>query len=980
MKRGHTLNSKEQDRFVFDVRKTQNAEAFNGEGYFFRDLLNKAISIIRSQVQEIENMSKEKALDQAMYHAHEAITILGSRGTGKTTFLLTITEAVRQDASLKQKVHVLPVLDPTVIEQNEIFIATVISNILGELEKIKNQDKKDFKAVDEALSHLSSAIPILATRGSYQWPNDPELFANALLQASFSGLKLAKRFNEFVVAAAAVLGVKAFIQPIDDVDVAAGNAKMVLETLRKYLASKHFIAIVTGDIQLFRIVVRAFQWEHFSDLVRREKDLNNSEYLAESKISTEITRLEFQYLTKVLPETNRLTLPSIAESIWRGQPDGERIDIVARSQKEENKQITFSQLYKNILEDLFGYPPERFSVPNALSLNPNQIPETRLLPPNARNFFRFLHSLSEWCDGPPEDRKAAILGLRQSLSHVFDRRGIPFSLVDDLLQSNGYHWLSNLLMNNSSKAPNLYQLEPNYQSIEEGPEWNQFVLMTQILINESWRNHPLGDMSLWCKVFLPGVTQEESTKKETDLSELFGLYDSEPPSKTASRYIVTRFSGTYYYRDLGILRVLGRLRSEFRHRWNYLLYLHEVKFKKAELEKKLGEENQATIYSKTLENTKKSIKLISKEVGLWPWIAFRLSESGINFAERASLKKEDTYFRDIHLERVYKAIDNSNDTIHPLLLYRLTQTTIANAMQRFFFVNIHRLLSCITQLTMIGLENRHDPSAVLKNTLIELTLEAEQFVPYTFQTGQTEEDEDGEISENEAEPSENSWNQDLLVNDISTWITEIIDPLTAKGSSTSLMYSRVFRRYYGNLHAINGETRDYTYSVGISLEHWYLSFLHAFLLEEVSFRNPSLLRSLNLEKRNTVKSTDYFFKNLEKLAEDPSTLFSNIPVTLMWLLCPLGIGLYSDYLNLAKTWKEAPVTDDNEERTGSLTTIEKLKTILKDFNINNQPVSTYLEKQRSHWVYKSGKAVFDPFTLFCGIGLPIKKPKDMKKP
>jgi Cdc6-like AAA superfamily ATPase len=61
---------------------------------------------------------------------HDTITILGTRGSGKTSFLLSIREKYK-----KSKIAVLKIIDPTLIEEKGHVFLNIVSMIKDEVNK-----------------------------------------------------------------------------------------------------------------------------------------------------------------------------------------------------------------------------------------------------------------------------------------------------------------------------------------------------------------------------------------------------------------------------------------------------------------------------------------------------------------------------------------------------------------------------------------------------------------------------------------------------------------------------------------------------------------------------------------------------------------------------------------------------------------------------------------------------------------------------
>lgn len=183
------------------IDESQNARSFEKEGNFFEKELTQAEAFISRHIEKKNKEKDEKGRkidNQDYFHQHNTIAILGPRGGGKTTFLLSLRDAIKKD---EKKIIWLPNLDPTLIEENDTFLIIVVANILKEIKKRLSGDLN--QKIREKLEVLSRDFAVLAPRQvqEEQWKSlvgDPTNFAYELLNQAHSGLSLAHSFHEFL--------------------------------------------------------------------------------------------------------------------------------------------------------------------------------------------------------------------------------------------------------------------------------------------------------------------------------------------------------------------------------------------------------------------------------------------------------------------------------------------------------------------------------------------------------------------------------------------------------------------------------------------------------------------------------------------------------------------------------------------------------------------------------------------------------------
>lgn len=287
-------------------------------------------------------------------HVHNTITINGSRGSGKTMFILTLIETLRSDVKLEEEeeslktILPLPILDPTLIENKENIVLTILARIHKECVHKKNDcrcvtdgrdDDKEFKKVDEALRALSQGLCLLdgVGKNTYygeDWSNPEHVVRTGMVQA-YHGVVLRDQIHAFIDAALNYMGKKAFLVAFDDIDTQFQRGWPVLEVIRKYLTTPRLIVLLSGDMALYSKLVRRVQFENLGEILLNH-DRPSSRFHSEltrwesdNMIQT-VDRLEEQYLMKVLKPENRLSLRTLGQ-ICQQQSDQYRIEVTGQN-------------------------------------------------------------------------------------------------------------------------------------------------------------------------------------------------------------------------------------------------------------------------------------------------------------------------------------------------------------------------------------------------------------------------------------------------------------------------------------------------------------------------------------------------------------------------------------------------------------------------------------------------------------------------
>ncbi|WP_270825272.1 hypothetical protein [Aeromonas sp. QDB68] len=239
----------------------------------------------------------------------------GSRGAGKSTFLSSAEAALKNDADLKTQMAFIAVIDPSRIEQSEIILLVILQQLSKQVndalkglrqthnEPLREEWRRVFKGVAGGLSLFSKEYHPLDDL-------DPELFLEWGLERTSDSTSLRSKLHHLFETACRILGVKGLLFGFDDADTGTAHAIKLLECIRKYLDTPRVMVLVTGDMELYSLLVR----QHFAttvagkpdaalDLQRSSKQGDRSgQYLRM------IDHMEEQYLLKLFPIPRRIQL------------------------------------------------------------------------------------------------------------------------------------------------------------------------------------------------------------------------------------------------------------------------------------------------------------------------------------------------------------------------------------------------------------------------------------------------------------------------------------------------------------------------------------------------------------------------------------------------------------------------------------------------------------------------------------------------
>lgn len=301
--------------------KTENTND-KDENIIQQDVLRKIKDEIIERIETTKaNSNKESDNIINTPITYNSILISGSRGAGKTSFLFSLRNKLKENTDKENAdIEILDFLDPTLIEEKAHIFFTIISLIKSKLEEKFNETSNDDdfsiynkKSWYENLNKLAKGLPLIdgaCSKSPDFWDDATHILSKALDDVN-SSFELRKNFEDFLKLSLKILNKKVFLLFIDDVDTKFDKSWSLLETIRKYLSTKYIITILTGDFDLFSMSIRKHQWENFGkDFIGNETRNDNEKF---EFFKSKITDIEAQYIEKILPVQHRYALRTFKE-------------------------------------------------------------------------------------------------------------------------------------------------------------------------------------------------------------------------------------------------------------------------------------------------------------------------------------------------------------------------------------------------------------------------------------------------------------------------------------------------------------------------------------------------------------------------------------------------------------------------------------------------------------------------------------------
>ena len=222
-------------------------------------------------------------------------------------------------------IEILDIVDPTLIEEKGHIFLNIVARIKDRVEErcgIENPLYRNWKAV---LNSLAAGLPMLdGINGGLDpsdW-NDTTFVMHDGLRRVSGANNLERNFHCYVNLSLKLLDKKFLLIAFDDVDTDFAKGWPVLETLRKYFTSPQILTFLSGDMNLYSVLVRKRQWKNFGkSLLKNEYDKNADRELKINDYMSLVETLEGQYILKLLKPEYRITLSTLASKLATGTID-----------------------------------------------------------------------------------------------------------------------------------------------------------------------------------------------------------------------------------------------------------------------------------------------------------------------------------------------------------------------------------------------------------------------------------------------------------------------------------------------------------------------------------------------------------------------------------------------------------------------------------------------------------------------------------
>ena len=356
---------KKSEQLLIDLTNARQATALDASSILHRMQIEAFLERVSEVVGRVEGFSEKlkqggdgRTRSVSYERYHDVITLHGKRGSGKTTFLLSALELLQNSAKrrlafperfIKDKndndnsdddglngLCVLEILDPTLFGLHEHLLLSLMAKIAFEVRSaVKNSERNlcgghnahcnleewenHLRQFATALKHMGETRDDLDTplsKEKVEWEDSQFIFEQNMENAQRS-FGLEREFHKFLNESLQLIGKRAFVLALDDIDTRPQIGWHVLEVLRRYFTSPQLVVVLSGDMDLFKTIIEKQQLKIF--------DLNfASDTEVRKEFKSRVDGLTEQYLLKILRTPSRINLGSFQAALqqWtRIKPD-----------------------------------------------------------------------------------------------------------------------------------------------------------------------------------------------------------------------------------------------------------------------------------------------------------------------------------------------------------------------------------------------------------------------------------------------------------------------------------------------------------------------------------------------------------------------------------------------------------------------------------------------------------------------------------
>lgn len=177
------MDQKKKVNIVVELAECMNARSFESEKIIHQTEFIKCKKLIENKIEMLLSIDKNSENDNVVRARYnDTITILGARGSGKTSFLMSVLNHYNNKEN--PNIEILSLVDPTLIEEKGHIFLTLISLINSKVEEAISKaecnpcskEHHNRSCWEKQMKKLAAGLPYIGIDNNSLYSNwhDPE--------------------------------------------------------------------------------------------------------------------------------------------------------------------------------------------------------------------------------------------------------------------------------------------------------------------------------------------------------------------------------------------------------------------------------------------------------------------------------------------------------------------------------------------------------------------------------------------------------------------------------------------------------------------------------------------------------------------------------------------------------------------------------------------------------------------------------------
>lgn len=291
------MNNTEKNRLIVYTKGAENRirveSKSDKDSSLFKDQYNQALNMVASLLQRGADYKQQAGV------CENVITICGERGTGKTSFMLSLSGMLKE---MHKKAYVIPLIDPAHFDLDANLLSMVLGNLANAFQEEKEsifhtaasfeKQKEKESLYREVYEDMQQLQTLMVAAGDHKPSRDAHPFDLKDMAAS---MNLRESVKKTISSVLKVFGKDFIIVQVDDVDLSSIICRIMMEQIRKYLTNENVIVLISVKLDQAQDAVSLKYIDDYRKL-----------YFDEAKRYAD--EIAFRYIEKVFPLSRRIVL------------------------------------------------------------------------------------------------------------------------------------------------------------------------------------------------------------------------------------------------------------------------------------------------------------------------------------------------------------------------------------------------------------------------------------------------------------------------------------------------------------------------------------------------------------------------------------------------------------------------------------------------------------------------------------------------